>query len=514
MFKNNRSIPIILALFLILTLIVSCKPKNSNDTSSIASSNSSNIGGITSSSLISDTDTSSVGSDVASTVVSGESSEEPFVPLPIPNLNGATIRFNNYWYDEVNTPKSQMGKYRLARIAEIEKILNCKVEMGTVEPNTIFQKLIAGDDFCDIIDIMGPHMLPGYMKNNLLSPLNNLGINFKDPKFDAAVTKTLTFDGKHYGLIGNPEGIEKISLNYVMFFNQTLLKKLGINDDLYTIQKNGQWTWAKFEELCIKITRDTDGDNKPDIWGTTENSAVYGLLQELMASNNGDWIKRTSDNPITYKFTAASDPNAFEALQFWQKLACTDKVMDLGIAGETTTFIQGKVGFMPTYLNRTTLPGFIMGMKDDYGILFMPKGPKATDYVSQLQYYDAEAIVANALRDDDTNRTKAKGLAAFINLWCDPLLPVNQASTIEKLQKESIVRDKGSLDTINQIKQHQVMSENQIGWDVITGLGAFDDSSWYKGMEAIGQGQDPAAVIEQHINQYNAALLSDWQFAQ
>ena len=50
-----------------------------------------------------------------------------------------------------------------------------------------------------------------------------------------------------------------------MFFNKRILQENGYDPDLpYDMQKDGTWTWETFEELCKKLTRDTDNDGVND----------------------------------------------------------------------------------------------------------------------------------------------------------------------------------------------------------------------------------------------------------
>ena len=50
----------------------------------------------------------------------------------------------------------------------------------------------------------------------------------------------------------------------VLLANRTMLQEAGFDDE--EINRNG-WTFEQFREACRKITRDTDGDGTPDVWG-------------------------------------------------------------------------------------------------------------------------------------------------------------------------------------------------------------------------------------------------------
>lgn len=66
-------------------------------------------------------------------------------------------------------------------------------------------------------------------------------------------------------------------------FNMDMINEAGLENpqDLWD---RGEWTWDKFEEYCVALTKDTNGDGVTDVYG-------YGgwwttMLSNLMMSNN------------------------------------------------------------------------------------------------------------------------------------------------------------------------------------------------------------------------------------
>ncbi|HTL30212.1 MAG TPA: ABC transporter substrate-binding protein, partial [Tepidisphaeraceae bacterium] len=83
--------------------------------------------------------------------------------------------------------------------------------------------------------------------------------------------------------------------------NNEMLKQAGYDDE--QIRKNG-WTIAQFRDACKKMTRDTNGDGKPDTWGF---GAALAHLQHLLLDEFGPgiWGKEIAKNNLL-----AYDPNA------------------------------------------------------------------------------------------------------------------------------------------------------------------------------------------------------------
>ena len=56
----------------------------------------------------------------------------------------------------------------------------------------------------------------------------------------------------------------------MILFNKDLKSDLGIEDDLYALARDGEWTFDKFTELCKGVTYDSNRDgvlDEFDTWG-------------------------------------------------------------------------------------------------------------------------------------------------------------------------------------------------------------------------------------------------------
>lgn len=408
------------------------------------------------------------------------------------DLNGRTIRFYIYGYDKENPVKSQADQKREDRLAEIKEKFNCKIEILTgadmVHP-AIFQSIMAGSPVADIIDGGGPHVISSPLKSKCYIDLTTLGVfNLKDKKWDPLVIDALTFNGKTYGVMPVQQGIESIMFNQVLYFNKQLVKDAGYNpDDLYTLQKEGKWTWDKFEEIVVKISN-LSATKGTTIWGTIGNEG--NLFNNLVFSNNTDWIKKTADG---LKFDAGN-PNSLEAINFYKNLYDKKGFPEAEANSDPALFISGKVGFMPDYLER--IQKNYPKMKDDYGLLLMPKGPKATDYASQMNWFTFWSLPTGAKNPKDL----AKVLDYFCNPYWDSETEVDEMT---QTQMESYVRDKGSIDTLNMVFEKSKFSPISYEFAV--------SSAWYyEGLPLIKSGaQTPSGAIAAKQGEYDA-IFKQW----
>lgn len=412
----------------------------------------------------------------------------------ITNLNGRKIKIGMSDWQGDKSFKTEMGKYLFDRITAIQNKYNCTVEVVNIPDfNPVFAAIQSGNPPFDILYANGPHQIPVYMKGKLLQPLDDLGINFSDTRFNKTVTDALTFNGKHYGLERTPQGLDKISLNWVALYNKRL-----ITEDLNAVQDAGNWTWDKLLSVAKSVTKDTNSDGTNDIWGLADNG--FFAYSGLVASNNADWIAQSGT-----KFTFnAGNANAMEALEFYQKLA-KDGAMKPSINGEITDykdFRNGKVGIIIDYANRLWSDSYYKGMADNYGILYMPKGPKASDYMSPNPYFFYYTI--------PTGVKNVTEVGAVMNELLAPLIPAAQETNIFKLQCESYSRDaKSKAVLMNLATKTKLMKFNFIGNFLQWG-----PDRWYGQLENITKNNaSPAAAVTQNQTRYDNLIADNFNFS-
>ena len=90
-----------------------------------------------------------------------------------------------------------------------------------------------------------------------------------------------------------------------VYFNKRILEEAGIDwNTIYDMQAEGTWTWAAWEELLKKTTKDTDNDGVLDIYGMTgSNSDLYMMG---VVSNGGEFF-RFSPRALAVSFPCCFD---------------------------------------------------------------------------------------------------------------------------------------------------------------------------------------------------------------
>lgn len=289
------------------------------------------------------------------------------------------------------------------RRREVETEFNCKIKI--IKQNTdsasIATAMLAGDKLADLVQFDVADLFQA-IGSGYVRPLNTIkGIDVNDERWIEGYTKLGYYNGAPYGLYfwRPPE------LRGALLFNKTLLKDYGINEDLYQLVRDGNWTFDKFRELAIACTRDTDGDGVPNTYGVV-TSTPEKLGTDFMQAN-GASLAKMKDGRAVENFNT---PEAAFAMNYLYDLVNVDKVFyvptqwtskNTYYAGGLSTqdiynmFTNNKAAFAVSeawIANQVVRP---MATKIEYGMLPLPKGPNAADYVSPAHYALLFAVTNN-----------------------------------------------------------------------------------------------------------------------
>jgi multiple sugar transport system substrate-binding protein len=158
--------------------------------------------------------------------------------------------------------------------------------------------MFAGKVAPDVI-FMYPTALPAWVELNALAPLDDLmaadGKVTKDDYFRAGV-ETFSWNGKTYGL-------PKDASAEIVFYNKAMFIERGVP------LPTADWTWDDYLAAAQKLTRDTDGDGRIDIFGARQPA-----WDSMVIQNGGKVI---SDDGMR---CLLDEPRAIEALTRWAAL--------------------------------------------------------------------------------------------------------------------------------------------------------------------------------------------------
>lgn len=355
-----------------------------------------------------------------------------------------------------------------------EELLNCKINIINMVADmpTLQSRIMSGDKVADLLDI-SPYSLYSAINAGYIRPMEEIeGIDYNDPRWVAGYTTLATYKGRHYGLnfIRPPEA------RYVLFFNKDLIRSSGVTEDLYQLVRDGEWTFDKFREICIATTKDTDSNGEPDTYGLHVSDPVAAGLA-LINANNGKMVD-VVDGQAVEAFTSSQ---VITGLNFYNQLVNEDKTVHVydymrsedtlndavSIQDLANYFLRGKAAFWlcESWVGNQYIRPSSAGI--EYGMLPLPKGPDASDYVSPA--YNARVFSFTTTNKDlDKAVLVFNTLAKFVygddETWWheDVANDYFQADDTDSLEMYLLCLEKSSLDLGYVTGVDQVFGTNAI----------------------------------------------------
>jgi len=289
-------------------------------------------------------------------------------PIVYPDLGGRTISLSAWW-PLAPDPETIEGQEQLARIAEVEKNYNVKIEfqepLAWDEVNQKFiMSVLDGKPFADIIRLQWDWALPAAINGQL----QKFG-DYYDPNTFKALRPSPLLLGEQYGFQAyDPTDASGI------FFNRDIIEQLGLKSP-HEYVREGNWTWDTFTELAKAATRDTNNDGVNDYWGLAGWAHDFSIF--AVASNGSKIVFEEEARE------GLSDPRTMAAYDWMRQLYFDDKVwyaIDTPAnysERENNPFTQGNILFTAGWL----------WMQDSFnevnlGFVPFPIGPSGSGFVS------------------------------------------------------------------------------------------------------------------------------------
>jgi multiple sugar transport system substrate-binding protein len=269
----------------------------------------------------------------------------------------ATLEYS-IWGDptEINNQKAIVKAF-----TDANPSITVNVTVSDWEPYWAkLQTGLAGGAAPDVFAMDGP-LGPDYQTRDAVLDLTPYiqAENYDLGQLDAnAVKDFTTADGAQFGL---PRDLNVIAL----YYNKKMFDEAGIP------YPDGTWDWDKLVEVAHKLTKDTNGDGKPDQWGVyTETTDMENAWSSLVWQAGGDILAPDGTK------TALDTDQAAQGLQFLQDLIWKEKVLpDPALFAETgDPFESGKAAME---INGSWLVPTDEAAELDFGIAPLPKGPVA-----------------------------------------------------------------------------------------------------------------------------------------
>ena len=288
------------------------------------------------------------------------------------DLGGRVIKIVNSW-DMTPEGGTEIGDLTVARWKDVEEKYNVTIEWHVVtweeKINLLTASILAGEPIGDIVGV-DSIMTASLIQHDYIHALDDL-VDVSTTKLSDTMKDMGTFDDKVYLLK------REVSESGGMYYNKTMFEQAGLPDP-YELQEAGEWTWEAMLDAAKRLTNET----------TYGLSIAPNYLAEYLIFSNDALILDTETGEVTM-----DSPNAMEGLEFMSSLYNEHKVIKPN-EGDTWNdprkyFTEGSVGMTQGWLWEAGARG---ETPFEWGYVFWPKGPKATDYVTPVNVTEGMVI--------------------------------------------------------------------------------------------------------------------------
>jgi hypothetical protein len=320
---------------------------------------------------------------------------------------------------------------------------NC--DWGNAPQQFVDYVTTGGDDNAYIFTVRDCNEMTAAMRNGQMYDLSTLDcLDFSDHKYQQNLLhEQYSYNGgiyAFYGSIAEPrDGV---------YFNKKLLEDGGHTaDEIYDLQKNGQWTWDAFEQICKDVQKDTDNDGTVDVAGWTANTG--GAVEAFIYSNGGEIVGKDASGKYTLK---VNEQPCVDALEFANRMIKEYRHKDPQVQGEDGTmqdapwdyykdsWKNGDAVFLLEQEYAGTPGNFLADISFDAGFVMMPYGPDKADKQCVNRWSNNPALIPGCY-----DAEKAWNIAFAYDVWFEVPPEIEEENSIVSRARSGIF-DQRALD--------------------------------------------------------------------
>lgn len=227
--------------------------------------------------------------------------------------------WEHYYTSDHNSPddnpgedKPDIAEIKLQNMRDIEAKYGVKFRCenltwdGTI--NSINTSIMAGTPECQIYNVDLQFGVPAVL-GGLALALEDFVPADNDIFNDHNVLQGLKMADDAPTYLFQPFSAADQYNGYPLGYNKSMIAEANLEDP-QELWKKGEWTWDKFFEYIEKLTKDTDGDGKTNVYGM---GGVHTVLLSQMLMSNGTDIAATGTQHL-------DSPATQEVIEFIEKM--------------------------------------------------------------------------------------------------------------------------------------------------------------------------------------------------
>ena len=391
------------------------------------------------------------------------------------DLGGIEVVIRDWWSSGERTVNNAYDEARIEYLEWAEDTYNFTIKETAISgwgsmPQDFIDYATTGGDEYYVFTWRQCGELISSMNSGLMYDLSTLDcLDFTEEKWKSGAHELMSKNGGIYGMRGiepEPRGC--------MYFNKRLLTEAGIDpESIYELQRNGEWTWAKFEEICEKVQRDVNSDGVIDIYAMVQQPSSFHSA--AVYANGGSYIGKDANGKF---FNNIESKETIEALN-WSTEMIAKYQMPQG-EGEWDYFIaafkESKAVFFADEVYRAGQMINDETRLDDYGMVAFPKNQNNANVKDYISYYNDNIYCIPACYDAD----KAWKIAFAYDLYTQPIPGFEDYSAYAAGQYGNFCDTEAVEETIPILinsgipMHHTFVPGIDLGADILWGLGSAD----------------------------------------
>ena len=281
----------------------------------------------------------------------------------IRNLGGRTITYYTYWEEPEKGSTEQANLYWKVK-TEVEEDYNCKFDFKFVTGewfSTLATSIMSGKPNCDVFTAPLSNLYSS-ISNGLLMDLSSFDeFDFSEEKWHTATMEKGTTDTGVYAMLASNG-----ETHNVILYNKDLMNRYK-QEDLYTLQKNGELTLDKFYSVTESLLSSAKDDGIDVIAPNTYTFNFYNLL----ANANG--VNIISREGKTLNFTCnINNSTVVNAYNKAQEMLNKGILMDTNGKDWKYPYNQFVAGKAVIYIGGSDMSGAFRDAPFEVGMCLMP----------------------------------------------------------------------------------------------------------------------------------------------
>ena len=331
-------------------------------------------------------------------------------PEVVPGIDfgGATVTIYDYWSGAgeraAEPTEEQQAQYDYRDwLMETYNVVIEQKQAG--DWNTCAEEMInfvSAPDGSYRAYIIEPGKVGSLVANGVAAPVK---YDFSAEKWNQATLNAWSIGGNYYGMstgASEPRGC--------VYFNKRLMEESGIDwNTIYDMQAAGTWTWAAFEELCKKATRDIDNDGTIDVWGVSGSGDDMYVLATF--GNGGSFFDFDAEGKLQPTMGSQATVDALN----WGKTIQANYWMHTPEGANWDWYKEAwKAGSFAFYIYQT-YGGFndnseMADMEDEWGCVAFPVPNEGDTYIHVAS--ENTTLIPNVYSEEEVSK-----IAFIIDMW-------------------------------------------------------------------------------------------------